>query len=517
MNQIANAINWKKALPSLLLGFSALVFSAYLSTVNHYAVTVLLLVCAVVLYFYIWLAQADKNWWDVRAVFTAIWLLTIGVSSLRLTDYQKQWEVETWICLAVGYAMFHLGAGYGLYFGERMFHWFKRKGEKQKGRIVFGLRQERLFWICMIVSLIGFICFAINVYIRGYIPFFARTGDTYLAFYSKFYIFSIAATMISGLCYYTLKTQKLSIWKRILLWVCIVYATFLFPTLVVSRGAFLTSALSLTTVIFYLNRKRLILLVVCAAVIVGFYGISTKARGYTEEQLNFFFEPSTIIIGTTPTTPPPTTVETGPTMPTIPTTTGPSTVPTVPSGSTEPTVPPITEIPGGSNQVQFQLSGTAAFIYSYLTVSHDNFNEAVLNLKHYTYGIRQLAPFNVVLRIDAIDNALTHCEYHLVRPHLNTVNLMGDAYYDFGIIGVMILAFVWAFAFGAMQSYYEASKGVFSLLALGNSMTPVTLCFFSTWMSDFSSWMHWGTVLLMFLAAYITVKPNLSDMKSNIT
>ena len=458
-----------KSLPPLLIGTAMLALGSVLAPGNRFLIGVLLIICGVGLYFYFALVMKERNWWDIRAVFSAIWLITIGLASFKLTNYQVQWEPKTWYCVALAYAMFILGSSIGIICGTKLERFCSRKCKKSFKHFKIEFRSERLFWICFVVTMVGLLCFFANVAVRGYIPYFSDDDSAYVNFYTKFYLFSVAATMISGLSYYTLMTQKQSIWKRIFLWFSIAYSTFLFPTLVVSRGTFLTSALSLATVIFYIHRKKLWTLVLCAAVIVCFYAIGTDARGYTESQLNAFFEP--IQVG-------------------------------------EDDGDNTNSETGNDGDIDgFKLSGSAAFVYSYLTVSHDNFNLAVQKVEDYSYGVRQMEPFNVILRIKPLAKAIEDSEYFLVRPHLTTVNLIGDAYYDFGIVGILVLMLVWSFGFGVVQAYYLSGKGVFSLLALGVVMTPVTLCFFSRWMSLFQTWMHWGLVLLMFLAAYVTFTP----------
>lgn len=224
------------------------------------------------------------------------------------------------------------------------------------------------------------------------------------------------------------------------------------------------------------------ILILCVIVLAGAFAVCTNARGYSEEQLNVFFEP--VQFGTEAATEP---------------------VATEPSATEPPaTEPPATES-APTEDKGFQLSGTAAFIYSYLTVSHDNMNEAIKNNVNYTYGIRQLIPFNVLLRISALTEAIDNSSIYKVRNHLTTVNVIGYAYYDFGLLGVSVLMFIWAMIFGTIQAIFRKDQGVFSMLALGNSMTPVVLCFFATWMSEFSLWLHWGMIFLMFISTYITI------------
>lgn len=462
-----------------LIGGAALACGNVIGASNHFYTAIVLIPLAVILYLFCVLFIAEGNWMDIRAVFSGAWIGTIGLAALRLTDYQEPWQDKTWLLVGLAYALFIIGATAGMACGKKIVPVLENKISKfHIGKLRLELHENRLFWICVVSTLIGFACFAVNVAIRGYIPAFHTPGNAgYLEFYTRFHVFAVAATGISGLCYYCLVKQKNSLLRKIVLLLCIFYATFLFPILVVSRGTFITSALSLAVVVFYVHRRRLLVLITCLAVIFGVYYASSQLRGYTDAQLQVFFEPSVI---TKPTEPPATTDPTDD-----------------PTSATEPDETPST--PG------FQLSPKLAFLYSYLTVSHDNFNEAVQNSERYSYGLRQFAPFNVVVRSEKINQALENREQYLVRPHLNTTNLIGDFYYDFHTLGIVVFMLLWAFIFGIMQRCTDIFTGPFAYLTMGNTMVPVAVCFFATWLSNFTQWMLWGVVLLLALAAYITV------------
>jgi len=484
-----------RTLPTALLGGGALCFANQIGANNRFVAAFLLIALAVILYFYTAVFIAGRNWLDFRAAFSGAWIGTIGLAALRLADYQEPWQDRTWLLVGLAYAVFMLGATAGFIVGKKQLPILAQKiSQRAKGRLQ--RHPNRMYWICVVATCIGLACFSANVAIRGYIPCF-RSNDqaAYGGFYTKFHIFSVAATGISGLCYYCLSTQKHSVGRKIVLLLCIFYATFLFPILVVSRGAFVTSALSLTTVVFYLHRRKLWVLFVCLGVIFSVYMGTSMLRGYTDAQLQEFFEPSVIA----PNQNDPTTAPTAPTE-----------VTETPDATTPPTQAPAPapDSPGSSTPSRvFQLSPKMSFLYSYLTVSHDNFNEAVQNTKNFTYGARQFAPFNVIVRSARLTQIVQDAESHLVRPHLNTTNLIGDFYYDFGSLGVVFCMLLWAFIFGVIQSSCDVFEGPFAFLLTGCTLTPAVLCFFATWLSVFSHWMHWGVVLLLALAAYITIKP----------
>lgn len=461
------------------LGFLALMSGMLLSPVNHYLTALLLVTVAIALYFAIVFLVAERNWLDIRAVFAGVWIATIGLASLRLTDYQKQWESLTWIIVAIAYAAFQIGAGLGVAKGQR---WYPvlhaRVNALRFGKFSFKMQHNRLFWVCIIATGLGLAAFLINVAIKGFIPCFSSSVTAYLDFYTKFHIFAVASTAIAGLCYYCIVKEKLSIPKKIILGLCIFYTVILFPVLVVSRGTFITAAVSLMVSVFYLHKKKLIALILCIITILSVYMMTSNLRGYTDAQLNEFFEPSDIIISR-------------------------------PNDSSEPssTDPSSGDETGDvGTQTSFTLPPKVAFLYSYLTVSHDNFNEAVLHTEHLTYGVRQFAPFNVIFRINKIDSIIENAEYHQVRPHLTTTNVIGDFYYDFGAVGVGVLMLIWSFVFGVMQGFAEKGNGPFALVVLGNTMVPVALSFFSTWLSIFSHWMLWGVVIFFALGACLCIE-----------
>lgn len=466
MIKVLNRTEVKKMGLISLIGFLSLIMGVFTSPYNHFLTGIILLITGVVLYFLTVIFVAQRNWLDIRAVFSGVWLVTIGLAAFRLTNYQEQWLSKTWILLAIAYLMFQVGASLGINRGEKFFIASKEWRSNFKfGRISFELQENRLFFICIITTLLGLGCFFINVMIKGFIPAFSYSTTAYRDFYTKFHVFSVAATAVSGVCYYCIKTQAISKIKKVILWVCIFYLVILFPVLVVSRGVFIITALSLTTTIFYLNKKKLYVFIICLISMMGIYLFTSNLRGYTDSMLNTLFEPSKIEIEN--------------------------------AESEE----------GTDEIVSFSLPPKMAFLYGYLTVSHDNFNEAVENTEGYTWGARQFYPFNVMLRIQSISKAIENGEFYKVRPYLTTVNMIGIFYYDFHEWGVIICTFLWALLFGVIQGFYEKSKGPFSLFVLGFAMNPVALSFFASWVDSFEIWMFCGVTLIIAVGACLKLKP----------
>lgn len=496
-----------------LAGAASMALCGLLTPTHRFIGGLGLFAVGIALYFFFVFFCCDRNYLDIRAIFPAVWQCTVGLAALRLTEYQEQWQAATWVCLILAYVVFQIGACAGGLCGGCL---CGLAPPARFRRADWQIHENRLFWICVCVTLIGLACFIINILIRGYVPFLeSRTNmNAYVTFYTRFQIFSTAEVCISPLCYYCLKTQRLPVWKRVVLICCILYSTFLYPILVVSRGVFLTAALMLTCAVFYLNKRRFWILVACVVVAAGVYGGCSILRGYSNDQLNEFFEPAEVQIGVPASD---AVSQTGGTE--IPTAASAPVSEAAPEEAV-PIPPPSPEqgdIPPEENAGKtFVLSPKWAFVYSYLTVSHDNLNEAVKYTDTFTHGIRQLEPFNVLLRLSGLQDAIDNAPRYLVREHLNTVDLIGDAYYDFGIPGVAVCMFLWSFLFGIVQQVYFQGQKPFALLALGNVLTPVALCFFDPWMSEFSFWMYWGLTLLMLFASAVPAKKGWRGWKAVI-
>lgn len=466
-------------------GFLALLSGMFLNPVNHFLLAALLVAVAVCLYFLQVFLIADRNWLDFRAVFSGVWLGTIGLAVLRLAEYQTPWESKTWFLLAIAYLMLQLGVTLGLALAPAVCDKTIACAKKFKlGRLQLKWHPNRLFGLCVITTLIGLACFSINIAIKGFIPAFSNIYNAYTVFYTKFHVFSVAAVAVAPLCYYCIATQPLGLFKKIILGLCIFYLVFAFPILAVSRGVFIVAALGLAVCVYYLHDKRLWVLILSIAVIGGCYMFASELRNYTDEQMQIYFQPAQIQLPGSSN----------------------NTTPSDPTDSTDGTSD--TDSPNGDNGTTvgtFSLSPKMAFVYSYLTVSHDNFNEAVAHTTEHTWGARQMIPFNVILRSQRLEDKVADVTFYQVSPLLNTINVIGDFFYDFGTVGVILCMLLWCVIFGIVQGFYERNKNIFILLILGNTMVPVAMCFFSTWLSNFTHWMIWGVALLLATAAYATL------------
>lgn len=448
-------------------------YVAFLTSRQNGLVSMAILLIASITLYFLYAFRDTVNLLDFKAVFTGVWMLTIGLAQLKLLQYQVDWSSLTWFTLAAAHVVFLLANQLSSVFYDPM---QKKLGgflaKHRFGQHKFIVKNERLFWISVIASTVGLLSFAINVLIKGYIPFFAigSSSSAYYDFYTRFQIFYVASLASVGLSYYCIKTLALSKTKRLLLWTNIILLNFVLPILLVQRGTFLNSMLIFTAVVYLLGNRKLKHLLICLVLLVSIYFLGSYLRGFSNTQLAFLFQPKEITACKDP-------------------------------KSTECIDPE--EIPlEGKDYI---IPPSAAFLYSYLTVSHDNFNSVVVNMKENTYGLWQVRPFNVVLRNSKLDHLIEQAEDDSVKlqvlPHLNSFNLITTAYLDFGLLGVLFFMFLWSFAFGVIENFRRRTGGIFSMISYGICLIPIALGFFLPWMSDFVPWLYLGTTFLMYLAS----------------
>lgn len=496
---------------------------SYFISKSQYAITGFFMIGAGIGGYLYFALKGERSFLNMKGVFTIAWVSTIGLAQFMLNAYQEPWESFTWVCVCSAHVAFLIAND----FAHRLFPALEQKFNLNKlNNSKFPFRYQRkdsrLFWIALITACIGIVLFIINVVIKGYIPLTAIKDNhqAYVEFYTRLHIFVVASMVSGGLAYYCLKKCVLSATKKVVCVFIIVILVFIIPILLVQRGTFIIMALILTTVIFLANKKRrFILLLACLIVMVGIYQLGTGLRGYSDDDLKYTYQVEREEIEqqvqttgqedeTTQDQAQP--IEAQEEGGSIDAQEQPAQEPQTENLKEKDNAEMGTEKP--AEIIEIELSPKQAYLFGYLSLSHDNFNCAVREKTENTWGVLQLIPFNVILRNDALTQALGNVELHLVHPDLNTNNLIGFAYYDFGIIGVVIMMLIWSFGFGIVEAFERKYKGPFISLIYGVCLIPVALCFFNAWMSYFTTWLLWGTVLIMFAIASFTGKKSKKQM-----
>ncbi len=460
---------------SFILLYSIVILCSYIlsylfSSKNPVISCSILFIIGVVGYFV--LAIRLKNYLSSLAIFTGVWLITIGLSQLRLNTYQTTWGIKTWVLLCSGHFSFILGSHFVYFIKKVNMPHVKKINLEITSYFDRKIFKKNFLIVTLAFSYLGILAFIANVLVRGYIPAFITQNNqnAYFEFYTRYHIFYVASLVTCGLSYFMIVKWEVARIFKFLLAINIFILLIIIPLLQVQRGTFLTGALIYISVVYYIGDRSFVSLVKNVVIIIIVFAFGTFLRGYSNEQLSSFF---------------------------------PQTKSYESSESYESYEP--RNAPEGLERESD--SGSALppkvlFLYAYLTVSHENFNSVVVNSTANTNGVWQLKPFNVLLRSkvlnEKIDVAKKLAEKYMVRPYLNTFNLITMAYFDFGLLGVILFMVFWSSIFGIIENFALEIRDPFSTSLYGVCLTPIGLCFMNPWLSEFTIWLLWGTILLIF-------------------
>lgn len=374
------------------------------------------------------------NLLHLRGLFGAFWVGGQGIACLRLSRLQTDWKVLTWVCFFLAFA------GFWLTFEvlERMF------GEED--RFGTGRRRERtvvrpVFHCMAVMTVLSAAAFLTEAAILGFVPLFVR-GVPHA--YSEFHVtglhyFTVSCVLVPALCVvFFMQGGSRSTWKNVLAVLMAVTAVAI-PLLCVSRFQ-LIFAVVLALFTYCACRKRVELWMVAAVIVilVPLYVLLTVARSHDVAYLNGIFEMK-------------------------------------------------------NSQMPIFISQP----YIYIANNYENFNCLVEALPAHTWGIRMLFPLWALTGLKFLYPYLISFPIYVDKAELTTVTLFYDAYYDFGVIGVVVFACILgAVCFFLVERLKEMRNPV-GYLFYGQMAIYMMFSFFTTWFSNPTTWFYFFVTGIM--------------------
>lgn len=305
-----------------------------------------------------------------------------------------------------------------------------------------GVRAGRLLLCACGLAVASWVCFLIEFLAVGFIPLFSDKPHAYSYFHvSGVHYFTISCILIPAITvlYWKVK-EKRSRRDYVLLGIANITAVAV-PVLCVSRFQLLF-AVGFAVVVYILTNRHLnwkvlvLLLVIMVPVYVGL----TVARNHDVEYLNGIFDmknSSTPIFTTQP--------------------------------------------------------------YIYVANNFENFNCLVEQIAEHTYGVRMLFPVFALTGLKFIFPELTASPIYITKPELTTLTMFYDAYYDFGIAGVLLLALIIGFAARKLTVWIHKGGNPVAYLFYGQIAIYLGLAFFTTWFSNPTTWFWLALTTVMYL------------------
>lgn len=374
---------------------------------------------------------------NIRGLFSGSWIVGMGLSGLQLSKLQTDWENTTWICFFCIYLFFMVGFD----LADKI----KRKKNNKEAIDILEKNEKTEIRImnCMIaLAGVSIACFTLEAVVLGFVPLFSPEPHAYSYFHiSGVHYFTISCILNPALSViYSKVTEGWSMKKIIVLLICNATAVVI-PILCVSRFQLLF-AVGFAAIIYLMLYKKITWKMIIGAmlVVVPLYILLSIARRHDVSYLNSIFE--------------------------------------------------------------MKNANTPIFVtqpYMYIAANYDNFNCLVSQITEFTHGLKMLFPVIALTGLKFLHPELAAFPLYVIKTELTTVTMFYDAYYDFGVIGVVGFSLILGAFVCFLSKWVTMSKNPAAYMFYGQIAVYFTLSFFTTWFSNPTTWFWLALTLLMYM------------------
>lgn len=434
--------------------------------------------------FFLYYAITNHNLLDLRAIFFGSITGSVALCQLRLSQIQEIWEIKTWVLL--GLALCFFAMGYSVANMLRIKNpecEDKLEEKKDHKKIKFGFEPKKVYYATIFLAVMPIVLFCIQVAIKGFIPIFVQRYDAYTLFYTRLSIFINLVIFSAPLAFWCLKNIKLKLGQRILMYAILLLPTIIFQ-LMVQRGLFVWSVCFLLVVVYFQSKRKV--LGVFFIIVLMIFGIvfSSAMRAIPADAMREIWKMDEMI-----------------------------------------TLNPDKDSEGNNDgadgniqknpSITIKIPDFAYAPYYYIVSGMENFNHMVVNLENNSWGLRQFAPFTVILRFPQLKNLIASYPDFRILPN-STNCLISDFYYDFGTIGVIVETFLLGILCAIIQFFVKRKNDFFAMLEYGVLVAVLLTAFFAAWISVFGTWLFAGTAFLIFLYTYFSLTKSKRKKKDKI-
>ncbi len=383
--------------------------------------------------------KKTRNFINLPGLLSLFWLGGIGVASLKLSRLSAEWGFLTWTALLSFYILFLIG-----YYFYGFIRKYSAKGMRAPGEVCIVAQNRRLFYCVVGLTALSFGAFLLEWAILGFVPAFVKdTPHAYSTFHvTGLHYFTVSSALVPPLVtLYRIRTDRYK-------WIAYGCSGIglLIPLLTVSRF-FLIMSVGMVLLLVIMGRalsspkKTMAYIGGTLLLLIPLYILLTVFRSHSVSYLNEVFEmkdPDTPIFFTQP--------------------------------------------------------------YMYIANNYENFHVLVENLTSLKYGIRQLFPFLALTGLKFVLPAgwISTEATFVTREELTTVTILYDAYYDFGIAGVMLFGFLLGVACAWItMKLRRSSNPIMGLVYVQMAMYCI-LSFFTTWFSNPTTWFWFAISGIMY-------------------
>lgn len=413
----------------------------FASSAHYYMSGISLILAALYLYFYDY--RRSGNPLHLRGLFSAFWVGGQGISCLKLSRLQSDWSLMTWICFFAALAVFwiafewmerRIGAENGKH--PKDVSETEKKEKKNAESQTGGSYRLGLFTAIILLTIVCAAAFILEAAVLGYIPFFVRgVPHAYSYFHiSGVHYFTVSCVLVPSMTVVLFVTEKQMSRGMKAAALAAALISLLIPVLCVSRFQLIFAViLAVLTYMQVSGIKKLRYLFMAAGALVPLYVILSVARSHDVAYLNGIFEMK------------------------------------------------YAEMPIFITQP-----------YMYIANNYDNFNCLVEQLPAHTFGVKSLFPLWALTGLKFLVPELVAFPIYTTKEELTTVTLFYDAYYDFGLLGVVCFAAVLGILSAWLMKRVSGKGNPFWQVFYGQAALYFMLSFFTTWYSNPTTWFYFA-------------------------
>ena len=150
--------------------------------------------------------------------------------------------------------------------------------------------------------------------------------------------------------------------------------------------------------------------------------------------------------------------------------------------------------------------------YMYIANNYDNFNVMTRELTMHAHGLRMLYPFVTLSGLKFFVPSLAQgFPLFVTKEELTTVTMLYDAWYDFGLAGLVLFALVLGLVTGVVARACRKDRNPFSVLLYAQLAFYYLVSFFTTWFSNPATWFYLGISALLYLGYACTTRKRRSE------
>lgn len=150
--------------------------------------------------------------------------------------------------------------------------------------------------------------------------------------------------------------------------------------------------------------------------------------------------------------------------------------------------------------------------YMYIANNYDNFNVMTRELTVHAHGLRMLYPFVTLSGLKFFVPSLAQgFPLFVTKEELTTVTMLYDAWYDFGLAGIVLFALVLGLVSGAVSRAHRNDQNPFSALLYAQLAFYYLVSFFTTWFSNPATWFYLGISFVLYLAYACSTRKRRSE------